>query len=56
MTDVSILEMIGWLGIAAFELVLYAFGALHLVVFVACLFGGVDKDPPHTEHSPKKTP
>lgn len=56
MTDVSILEMIGRLGLAAFELVLYAFGVLHLVVIVACIFGGGDKGTPHTEHSPKQTP
>ena len=56
MADVSILEMIGRLGIAAFELVLYAIGALQLVVIVACLFGGGDKGTPRTAHPPKQTP
>ena len=55
MTDVSILEMIGRLGLAAFEMVLYAFGALKLVVILWCLFDGGERRK-HTEHSPRQTP
>lgn len=46
MGDMTIMQMIDLLGVGAFKLVLYAFGAAHFAVIVRCLLSGTDKGSP----------